>query len=51
MKDGGRWHGSVATRCEHGDEATACAFKRWVTLTSRPSPISDFSQDFQTPKF
>jgi hypothetical protein len=33
-----------------GDEATARAFKRWGRLTGRPSPISDFSQDFQMPK-
>jgi hypothetical protein len=46
MEVGGRWCGSVATRGEHGDEATAQAFKRWVRLTSGPSPISDFSQDF-----
>jgi hypothetical protein len=44
---GGRWCSIVATR---GDEATARAFKWWVRLTGGPSPISDFSQDFQTPK-
>jgi hypothetical protein len=38
----GRWR---------GDEATSHAFKWWVRMTGGPSPISDFSQDFQTPKF
>jgi hypothetical protein len=41
----------MATHGERGDEATACTFKWWVRLTGGPSPISDFSQDFQTPKF
>jgi hypothetical protein len=47
---GGRWRGSVATRGERGDEATTRAFKQWVRLTGGPSPISDLSQDFRTPK-
>jgi hypothetical protein len=46
-----RWHNSMAVCGEHGDEATARAFKLWVRLTGGPSPISDFSQDFQAPKF
>jgi hypothetical protein len=42
----GRWHGSVAARGEHSDEATVHTLKRWVRLTDGPSPNSDFSQDF-----
>jgi hypothetical protein len=47
----GRWCGSIAMHGEHGDEATALAFKRWVRLTGGPSPISNFSQDFKHPNF
>jgi hypothetical protein len=38
-----RWRGGVATRGEHGDEAMARAFKRWVRLTGRPSPLLIYS--------
>jgi hypothetical protein len=37
----GRWRGGVAARGESGDEAMARAFKRWVRLTDRPSPLFD----------
>jgi hypothetical protein len=36
---GGGWSSSVAARGKHGDEAMACAFKRWVRLTGGPSPL------------
>jgi hypothetical protein len=39
VEAGGRWRGSVAARGGRGDEAMACAFKRWVRLTGRPSPL------------
>jgi hypothetical protein len=40
---GGRWHGDVAARGEHGDEATA--------RVGEADTYFDFSQDFQTTKF
>jgi hypothetical protein len=38
-----RWHGGVAAHGEHGDEVMARAFKRWVRLTGRPSPLLIYS--------
>jgi hypothetical protein len=51
MEFGGRRRGSVATRGESSDEATACAFKRWVRLTSGPHLFLFFLKIFKHPNF
>jgi hypothetical protein len=44
-----RWCGGVAARGERGDEAMARAFKRWVRLTGRPSPLFDLLRFSKAP--
>jgi hypothetical protein len=39
----------VAARGEHGDEAMARAFKRWVRLTGGPSPLFDLIRFSKAP--
>jgi hypothetical protein len=51
MEVHGRWCGSVATRGESSDEATACVFKCWVRLTGGPHLFLLFLKIFKHPNF